>query len=54
MTLDDIWGWISPFIIWIGTHYSAIGGVTLFLLQVIYQVIRIKRVCTTKDILNED
>lgn len=54
MDTKDLWGWLAPIIVWCGDHYSAVFAVTLFVLQIIYQSIRIKRVCTDKYIRIED
>ena len=42
MNKTDIWGYLAPLIVWLGDHWTAIGAFILFLLQVIYQLIRIR------------
>lgn len=50
MKLDDVWGWFAPIIVWCGDHYSMLFALVLFLLQCVYQTIRIRKLCKSKKI----
>lgn len=54
MNADDLWGWIAPVVVWCGYHYSAVFAIILFVLQIIYQTIRIKKLCAMKTVDEED
>jgi hypothetical protein len=44
MDIQDYWGWTAPFFIWIVDHYSFIFALILVLLQILYQIIRIRHI----------
>ena len=44
MDIQDYWGWAMPFFVWAADHCSLFLAVVLFILQAIYQILRIKKV----------
>lgn len=41
--IQNTWGWVSGGVIWAIDHSSALMALTLFVMQVIYQVYRIRK-----------
>ena len=41
---SDYWGWSAPIVVWIADHCSLLLAIALFVLQAIYQILRIKKV----------
>lgn len=50
--LQNIWGYMSGILVWVCDHSSVLMAGTLFVLQVIYQIYRIKKArkeCNTDE-----
>jgi len=41
---SDYWGWAAPIVVWVADHCSLFLAIALFVLQAIYQILRIKKV----------